>query len=267
MPVVPVSPDDPRLTVYRHVRDAELLRVEGLFIAEGRFVVRRLLDGGRFTPRSLLVSPPAAADLADVIRGYPDLPCFVLPAEDFSAVAGFHVHRGCLAAAERGSELAWQDVTGPGGVLLALEGVADPDNVGSIFRHAAAFGATGILLSAGCADPLYRKAIRTSMGAALQVPYARVDALPATLHQLRERGCTVAALTLQPGATPLREARAAIGGGPVVLVLGHEGAGLSPDALAGATMQVRIPMAPGTDSLNVATAAAIALYEIRQAVG
>ena len=136
MPLVPVhSPGDPRLDVYRDLTDRELLRTAGVFIAEGRHVVRRLLDGGRFAVQSLLLSPAAAADAADLLHAHPDVPAFVLPANQLDATAGFHVHRGCLAAAERGAPLGWRDVALAPGPVVVLEGIADPDNVGSIFKR------------------------------------------------------------------------------------------------------------------------------------
>lgn len=261
MPVIPVLAEDLRLTTYRALRDRNLLRTEGLFVAEGRMVVRRLLAGRRFVPRSLLVSPSALAELESHLATHPDLPVYVLPLDAFEAVAGFHVHRGCLALAERGPETDWQSLAATHGVFAVLDRLADPDNVGSIFRHAAAFGLAGVLLHPDCADPLYRKAIRTSMGAALNVPFARLTPWPDALDVLRQRGCRVAALTLSPDATPLREARTALEHRPLALLLGNEGAGLSPGALAAADLHLRIPMAPGADSLNVAAAAAIAFYE------
>ncbi len=265
MPLVPVhSTDDPRLEAYRGLTDRELLRTTGVFIAEGRLVVRRLVESGRFTVRSLLLSPAAAAEAADLLSDRPDLPAFVLPASQLEAVAGFHVHRGCLAAAERGVPLDWREVAHGPGPLVVLEGIADPDNVGSIFRHAAAFGAAGVLLGPSTVDPLYRKAIRTSMGAALRVPFARLDGWPDGLAAIRETGRTVVALTLSPGSRPLRQVARDLRGTPVALLLGHEGRGLSEGAEALAAVKACIPMAPGTDSLNVAAAAAIALYELSQ---
>lgn len=243
------------------MRDADLLRADGLFVAEGRLVVRRLLEGRRFTTRSLLLTPAAHEELAGVLPLAPDLPVYLLPLDAFEAVAGFHVHRECLAMGERGPEPDWRTVAKSNGVLVVLEGLADPDNVGSIFRHAAAFGAAGVLLSPSAADPLYRKAIRTSMGAALHVPFARLAPWPEALDDLRGSGVTIAALTPGPDATPLREAASAFTAGPLALLLGNEGAGLSAGSLARAALHVRIPMAPGAESLNVSAAAAIALYE------
>ena len=265
MPLVPVhTPDDPRLDVYRDLTDRALLRTAGVFIAEGRLVVRRLLEGGRFAVQSLLLSPAAAEDATDLLHAHPNLPAFVLPASQLEAITGFHVHRGCLAAAERGTHRGWREVALAPGPVVVLEGIADPDNVGSIFRHAAAFGAAGVLLGPSTVDPLYRKAIRTSMGAALRVPFAQLDGWPDCLAALRDAGRTVVALTLSPGSLPLRQVARELSGTPVALLLGHEGGGLSAAAEALAAVRACIPMAPGTDSLNVAAAAAIALYELSQ---
>ena len=265
MPLLPLhSLDDPRLDVYRDLTDRALLRTAGVFIAEGRLVVRRLLEGGRFAVQSLLLSPAAAADAADLLHAHPDIPAFVLPARQLEAIAGFHVHRGCLAAAERGAPLGWREVALAPGPVVVLEGIGDADNVGSIFRHAASFGAAGVLLGPSTVDPLYRKAIRTSMGAALRVPFAQLDGWPDCLAALRDAGRTVVALTLSPGSLPLRQVARELSATPVALLLGHEGSGLSAAAEAFAAVRVRIPMAPGTDSLNVAAAAAIALYELSQ---
>lgn len=268
MPLVPLdSPNDPRLDAYRDLTDRTRLQAGGPFIAEGRLVVRRLVEGGRFRVQSLLLSPAAAEDAADLLDLRPDLSAFVLPAHNIEAVAGFHVHRGCLAAAERGTPLDWRDLVRAPGPVVVLEGVGDPDNVGSIFRHAAAFGVGAILLGPGTVDPLYRKAIRTSMGAAVHVPFASLTPWPDVLAALTEHGRTIVALTLSPGSVPLRQAAHELHNVPAALLLGHEGSGLSAGAEAFAAVRARIPMTPGADSLNVATAAAIALHEWSQAAG
>ncbi len=259
---LPVSPEDPRLGAYRVLRDRDLLERQGLFIAEGHLVVRRLLEDRRFQPESLLLSPAGSAQLADLLDARPELPAYVLPPSDIEQVVGFNVHRGCLAAARRGPERDWRTLSSGARLLLGAEAVGDADNVGSLFRHAAAFGAGGVLLNSATVDPLYRKAIRTSMGATLRVPFARVDDWPGALRALQGQGFVVAALTPDGSARPLRGARTVLGDRPVVLLAGHEGAGLAPDTLALADLRVCIPMAPGTDSLNVAAAVAIALYEL-----
>jgi len=179
-----------------------------------------------------------------------------------NGVTGFSFHRGCLAIGRRPPVRSWRDLSIGARPLLALERVGNVDNVGSIFRNAAAFGAGGVLLQADCADPLYRKAIRTSMGASLMVPYAAAEPWPGVLRELRDAGWSTVALTPAADATPLPDTVTAIAGGPVALVLGHEGDGLTPEAIEACTHRARIPMASGVDSVNVATAAAIALYQI-----
>src|SRR2546428_11494930 len=181
--------DDPRLADYRELRDGERRRREGTFIAEGRQVVRRLL-GSRFRARSVLASEAAAADLSDVLAD--GLPVYVAPEETIRRVVGFNFHRGCLAVGERGVELALDDLL-DARVPVVLEGITDPDNVGGIFRNAMAFGAGGVVLAPGCSDPLYRKAIRVSMGGTLVVPFAH--AWPGVVRRLRESGFAIVALT------------------------------------------------------------------------
>jgi tRNA G18 (ribose-2'-O)-methylase SpoU len=264
VPVIPiVSIDDPRLADYRNIPDSKLLASRGVFIAEGRLVVRRLPDRSRFTTRSLLVTPTAHAALADIEPRLRALPVYVVEQEVLNGVAGFNVHRGCLAVGERGVAANWRDTIGATRLTLVIERVGDADNVGAIFRNAAAFDAGAVLIGPGCADPLYRKAIRTSMGATLQVPFAALADWPADLNGLQAAGFTLAALTPDPGAEAIgRWARALTPHGRVALLVGHEGAGLSDSALDAADARVRIPMRGGTDSLNVATATAIALYEL-----
>ena len=251
--------DDPRLADYRNVPDPDLLRSRGLFIAEGRHVVRRLLTSTRFRTRSLLLTPAARLGLADVLSSAPSLPVFVVSQEAMNSVTGFNIHRGCLAAGERPAPARWEDVAAGAARLVVAEQVANADNVGGIFRNAAAFGAGGVLLGPACADPLYRKAIRTSMGATLQAPFAAMEDWPADLSRLKALGFGLWALTPSADARPLWHedppAR-------VALLVGHEGEGLSEAALAAADVRARIPMAEGADSLNVATAVAVALYEI-----
>jgi tRNA G18 (ribose-2'-O)-methylase SpoU len=260
VPVFEVSgTDDPRLADYRNIPDPDLLRSHGLFIAEGRHVVRRLLTSRRFRTRSLLLTPPARLGLADVLASVPSLPVFVVSQQAMTSVTGFNIHRGCLAAGERPAPYRWQDVAGGAVRLVVAEGVANADNVGGIFRNAVALGAGAVLLGPGCADPLYRKAIRTSMGATLQAPFASMEDWPADLSRLKSLGFELLALTPSADARPLRHMDAPA---RVALLVGHEGEGLSDAALAAADVRARIPMAEGVDSLNVATAVAIALYEI-----
>lgn len=231
-------------------------------------VVRRLLERSRFTTRSLLLTPAALASFADLDARLAGLPVYLMDQQAMNAVAGFDIHRGCLAAGERGPSPAWQAVIAEAHTVVVLERVANADNVGGIFRNAAALGADAVLLDQASTDPLYRKAIRTSMGAALHVPFAVMTDWPGDLGRLRAAGFTLVALTPAVGARTLTDVASQLGAQPgtgrrIALLLGHEGSGLSDEALAAAGMHARIPMATGVDSLNVATAAAIALYEIR----
>jgi tRNA G18 (ribose-2'-O)-methylase SpoU len=257
------DPADPRIAFYREARDGRV-RDAGLFLVEGRLLVRRLLEGSRFTVRSLLATRPALDGLHDLLITRHSVSLYEAPAEIIRAVVGFKFHRGCLALGEEGPATAIDGILTPRGarLVLLLDDLADPDNVGAVFRNALAFGAAGILLSPGCADPLSRKAIRVSMGATLIVPFARIDrreGLPA----LRAAAYTVMALTPDPGAQPLDTV--APGGGVsrrIALLLGAEGSGLSEESRRAADLGVRIPMAAGVDSLNVGTASGIALHRL-----
>jgi tRNA G18 (ribose-2'-O)-methylase SpoU len=196
-----------------------------------------------------------------------DVPVYVVPQWMINAVTGFNIHRGCLAIGERPAEGAWPALAAGARRLVVVERVANADNVGAIFRNAAAFGADAVLLDASSTDPLYRKAIRTSMGAALQVPFARMAPWPAALHDLRaaqaRAACLLVALT-PSGTVTLEEAVSAIPRDqPVAIVVGHEGEGLTAAALDACDVHARIPIADAVDSLNVATACAIALYALQ----
>ncbi|HEX2442397.1 MAG TPA: RNA methyltransferase, partial [Vicinamibacterales bacterium] len=254
------DPNDPRVALYRGVRDPELLRAHGVFIAEGRLVVRRLLESSRFRARTVLAAPAARAGLADLLEWSDDTEVYEAELPLFRELTGFNVHRGCLAIGEwRGPAPSWQDVVPSARTVVVLERVGNPDNVGGVFRAAAALGADAILLSPGCADPLYRKSIRTSMAATLTLPFAVVERWPAGLNELRSRGFSILALT-PSGEEEIsgvqRPERAA-------LLLGHEGLGLRAETLALCDRRVRIAMTPGADSLNVVTAAAVALDRFR----
>jgi tRNA G18 (ribose-2'-O)-methylase SpoU len=270
MPVERIdTPDDPRLGDYARVREPELLRARGVFIAESREVVRLFIQGRRFPVRSVLVTDTVLAAMDDVLRDLgPEVSIYVAARTIIESVVGYNVHRGCLAAGERDRGLSlpdlWRGLSGPL-LLPVLEGVTNPDNIGGIFRNALAFGCAGVVLGPGCADPLYRKAIRVSVGAALRVPFAVCDPWPAGLDALKGAGFTLLALSTDMGAVPLtRLTHEQLAGERVAMLLGSEGQGLSVEALARAALQVRIPMAPGVDSLNVATAAGIGLYELSQ---
>lgn len=268
MPFVTIAdPADPRLDDYRNIPDGELVARRGIFVAEGRLVVRRLLTDSSIPARSVVVTDAARASLADVFAARPDLPVYVVPQAVVDGVTGVNIHRGCLAIGERPTPMTWQELSRltlrrpkPAPTLVVLERVANADNVGGIFRNAAAFGVNGVLLDPVSTDPLYRKAIRTSMGAALRVPFARAEPWPQVLHELRHEGLALVALTPSGDAPPLRDCVARLANRRVAIVLGHEGEGLTPAALDACEYRARIPMAGGVDSLNVATAAAIALY-------
>jgi tRNA G18 (ribose-2'-O)-methylase SpoU len=260
------GPDDARIADYRDLRDQTLRDRRGLFAVEGGMIVRRLLAGSRFRTRSVL----ATARGALALRGAPDVrpvdvPLYVASAAVIAEVVGYPFHRGCVAVAERGPGLpAPALVDAPGTrVLVVLDELADPDNVGAVFRNALAFGVDAALLSPGTVDPLYRKAIRVSAGATLRLPFARVADWAAGLRRLREAGYAVLALTPEAGAVAIDAV--ADGGRPharFALAIGAEGHGLRPTTRAAATLAVRIPMAPGVDSLNVATATGIALHRL-----
>jgi len=256
VPVIrPDSVDDPRLTPFRDVGDAELRRRNGLFLAEGRLIVRRLLTDAPYRTRAVLVSETAHATLDDVLAGRSDaLDVFVVPPAWMEDITGFNLHRGCLAIGERGTPRQWRDLAEGARRLLVLEGVGNPDNVGGLFRTARAFGVDGVLVGPGSGDPLYRKAIRVSCGAA--TPW------PDVLRALSADGLEVWALTPAHDATPL-EVRVSRGVPPrLALLVGAEGPGLTDASLSVASERIRIPIAPEADSLNVTVAAGIALAAV-----
>jgi tRNA G18 (ribose-2'-O)-methylase SpoU len=254
------DPGDPRIADYANVRDAELLRARALFVAEGRLVVERLLASTAFRVRSLLLTETAHRGLAGSLSGV-DSPVYIGEPQLFRHIVGFNIHRGCLALGERPADTRVTDIANGANRLVILEDISDADNVGGVFRNAAAFGADGVLLSPRCCDPLYRKAIRTSMGAALQVRFARVEDWPSGLSALRAAGFQIVALTPNRDATDL----AAIDQRAfrrVALLLGNEGSGLQQGTEALTDLRATIRMRPGHDSLNVATAAAIAMHRM-----
>jgi len=257
---------DPRVSAWRNVRDGELLRARGLFVAEGRLVVRRVLDDTRYRLHSVLVNDAALNDLSSSLASIAeDVPILVCSAGDLAAIAGYHVHRGCLALVHRPTARPIDEVVARAQTLLVLEGVSNADNVGGLFRNAAAFGAGGVLLSPACCDPLYRKAIRTSMGAALGMPFARAvdDDWPGVLTRVRAAGFTAVALTPREPSETIDAFAARPRAPRLALIVGTEGAGLTPAVERMADYRVRIPIGSGVDSLNVAVAAGIALYRLR----
>ena len=250
---------DPRIDDYRTLTDAALLRSRGLFAAEGRIVVTRVIED-RLPIVSLLLNEAAFRGLEAALSTLPsDTPIYVCETREFSTITGFNLHRGCLALAGRPPERDAENVIDSADLLLVLESVTDADNVGSAFRNAAAFGVSGVLLSPTCCDPLYRKAIRTSMGSVLRVPYARVNDWPAMLAVMKPKGIRLIALTPRDSAVDLQTCER---GRRTAILVGSEGPGLSAGAEAMADLCVRIPVRPTVDSLNLATATGIALYHL-----
>jgi len=266
---------DPRLAGYHDLADADRLIARGLFVAEGRLVVRRAIESYGAAVQSLLLNESARRSLEPWLASLPDaVPVFLCETADFAQITGFNIHRGCLALVERpstpsiGDLLARADADHGSGpiTLVVLEGVANADNVGGVFRNAAAFGADAVMLDAACCDPLYRKAIRTSMAATLRVPFARVadraGEWPAALSDVRARGFTLVALTPGDPARDLDDFARLPRPARLALLLGTEGPGLSAAASAAADYRVRIPVNPDVDSLNLSVAAGIALYRL-----
>ena len=251
--------DDPRLAAYRSVSDAELLRRRNCFVAEGRLVVGRLLESGHAVESILVNDASFQALEAPLSRVPQDVPIYVCDTHEFAAITGFNLHRGCLALARRPTERPLAEVIVRADLILALEAVSDADNVGSAFRNAAAFGAT-VVLGDVCCDPLYRKAVRTSMGSVLRVPYARAGDWPNDLRILKRAGFTVIALTPRDGAMDLHRCARRPANQRIAVLVGSEGPGLSAEAEAMADMRVRIPIRDDVDSLNLATATGIALH-------
>jgi tRNA G18 (ribose-2'-O)-methylase SpoU len=262
--------EDPRLDDYRNLKDATLAGARGRFIVEGRGTLRVLLSRSHFRPDSILLNERSFAALeADLAEFEPDCPIYVGGQPLLDRVVGFPIHRGCLAACARDEvqdplDLA-RRVKGQEAAprIIVLEGLTNLDNVGLIFRNAMALGARAVLLCPRTCDPLYRKAIRTSMGGSLCVPFARAENLPALLFGLRELEFEV--LAFDPGEPGVEiQSLDAPRLGATALLFGTEGPGLSAQALAAADRRVRIAMEEGVDSLNVAVSAGIALSLLRR---
>lgn len=264
-PVVTIwDPTDGRVDEYRNLTDAELRQREepaaGLFMVEGLATIRHLLRSD-YAVRSLLLTPARLDELApDLAMVEAEAPIYLGDNELLRSITGFHFHRGALAAGERPPPAPWRAVA-HGPVLAVAEGIGDHENMGALFRNAAAFGVGAILLSPSCVDPLYRRAIRVSMGHVLRVPWARLEPWPAALSELRSTGYRIQAMTPDPAAVAIQRVEREVQG-PVAVLIGTEGRGLSAEALASADQRVWIPMARGVDSLNVATAAAIAFHRL-----
>lgn len=260
---------DPRLAPYTTMTDAALRRrtdaEHGVFLAESSQVVRRALAAGH-TPRSFLLGDRYRETFADVLAAHPHVPVFTGSDEVLTSLTGFHLHRGALAAMDRPAPRTVGDVLAGARRVLIAEDLVDHTNLGAVMRSAVALGWDALLLSPQAADPLYRRAIRVSMGTVFRLPWARLDGTVAeAAPTLRDAGFTVAALEVteralgldSPELDPVRTADR------LALVLGQEGPGVRPETLAITDADVVIPMPDGVDSLNVAAAAAVALWELR----
>lgn len=261
--VFPDGATGPALADYRALTDVELRRrsepAHGIFIAEGEMVIRRALRAG-YPMRSALMTQRWVSSVADLVADI-DVPLYVGSEELLESVTGFHVHRGALAAMGRLPLKSVADVLPQSSRLVVLEGVNSHTNLGAIFRSAAGLGMDAVLLSPTCADPLYRRSVRVSMGEVFSIPYARIESWPSGVTELREAGFRVLALTPDPRAKSIDDIEVR-DDEKLALLLGAEGPGLSKNALEAATREVRIPMGNGVDSLNVAAAAAVACYAI-----
>ncbi|WP_192254800.1 TrmH family RNA methyltransferase [Mesorhizobium silamurunense] len=260
MKLIPIDdPQDPRVAGYLDIRERDLVGRHGRFVAEGKVVLDLLLSNARFAAESALILENRLAGLEGVLRKAPaDFPVYVAGGEVMDGIAGFHMHRGVLAIGVRGSPRpaeALLETLPASALVVVLVGISNHDNMGSIFRNAAAFGADAVLLDSTCCDPLYRKAIRVSVGAVLNVPFGSFGDTPSLTATLDRLGFSQLALSPR-GETDIRAAERT---SRLALYLGTEGEGL-PEALLNRLRTVRIDMAEGFDSLNVAAASAIALH-------
>jgi len=264
MPVIEISElSDPRLSDFARTTDVLLKNgrgPHGLYIAESALVLGRALAAGH-EPRAVLTLGGTVAEAVALVGD--DVPVFSGTGELLAELTGYVLHRGVIAAMHRPPLPAPAELLADARRVVVLENVVDPTNVGAIFRSVAAIGADAVLVTPHCSDPFYRRAIRVSMGTVLQVPWTRVGDWPSTRELLTASGFHIAALALTDDAVSLREFAAAA---PerVALVLGTEGDGLSPDAIASSDTVVRIPMRHGIDSLNVAAAAAVAMFALAE---
>jgi tRNA G18 (ribose-2'-O)-methylase SpoU len=277
MPIEITDPGDERVRDYFALTDVALrTKVEperGLYLAESEKVIRRALAAGH-RPRSFLMAERWLTDLADLVERVESegVPVFVAQAKVIESMTGFHLHRGALASMHRPpliaptvllqNALLHNDFQQKASRVVILEDIVDHTNVGAVFRSAAALGVDAVLISPRCADPLYRRAVRVSMGTVFQVPWTRIDPWPGGLKVLRDNGFTVAAFALTDDATSLDDL-ASDQPERLALIFGTEGDGLSRRAVEGADLVVKIPMAGGVDSLNVAAASAVALWALR----
>ena len=282
MPIEIIDPADERVRDYFSLTDVALRRKlepeRGLYLAESEKVIRRALDAGH-RPRSFLMGQRWLTDLSDLVAQAESdgVPVFVAEAAVIEAMTGFHLHRGALASMHRPPlvppEALLQNAVLQNTLLhgasqqkhsrvVILEDIVDHTNVGAVFRSAAALGVDAVLITPKCADPLYRRAVRVSMGTVFQVPWTRIDPWPGGLKVLQDNGFTVAAFALTDQAISLEDL-AADPPERLAVIFGTEGDGLSHRAVAGAGLVVKIPMASGVDSLNVAAASAVAMWALR----
>ncbi len=261
-PLLIEDPADPRVAAYRDIRERDLVGRQGRFVGEGKVVLDVLFSSGRFEAESALILDARMEGMAATLAKAPaGMPVHVASRAVMDAVAGFPMHRGVLAIGRRRMAESMEGLLSrlPGRALvLALVGIANHDNMGAIFRNAAAFGADAVLLDETCCDPLYRKAIRVSVGAALKVPFVSASSGERIAEVLAAARFDQIALSPQ-GKVDIRDIER---GERMALYLGTEGEGL-PASLMHGLATVRIPIADGFDSLNVATAAAVALHEMR----
>lgn len=260
-----LDPADPVLDDYLRMTDVRLrsrIEVErGLFMAESYEVISRAMDAG-MEPRSFLMSEKWLEKFEPLTSRFPDVPVLVADEALLEQITGFHLHRGALAAMHRPALPPVAEVLAGARTVAVLEDIVDHTNVGAMFRSAAALGVDAVLVSPRCADPLYRRSIRVSMGTVFQVPWTRLREWPADVDRLREAGFDVLALALTDEARALD----AVDLGPgrkIAFVLGTEGHGLTPATLRAVPDHVVIPMAGGVDSLNVAAASAVVFWQRR----
>jgi tRNA G18 (ribose-2'-O)-methylase SpoU len=267
MPIEITDPDDERVRDYFTLTDVALrTKVEperGLYLAESEKVIRRALVAGH-RPRSFLMGHRWLTDLSDVVERAEaqGVPVYFAQPQVIEAMTGFHLHRGVLASMHRPALRPPAELLRDASRVVILEDIVDHTNVGAVFRSAAALGVDAVLVTPRCADPLYRRAVRVSMGTVFQVPWTRLDPWPAGVQVLRDNGFTVAAFALGDGAISLDDL-AADQPDRLAMVFGTEGDGLSRLAIKGADLVVRIPMAGGVDSLNMAAASAVAIWALR----
>lgn len=282
------SAEDPRVSDYTQLTDVHLRKIrepaEGMYIAESSRVLRRALAAGH-QPRSFFLAEKWLPDLADIFEQYPDVPAYIGSSALLEEITGFHLHRGAMAAMHRPAPVPLHELlararrvavpedivdhtNGSGrkqphrSRIAILENLTDHTNVGAVFRSAAAIGVDAVLVTPQCADPLYRRAIRVSMGTVFQVPWTRIESWPDDIELLKEAGYFVAGMSLGEGAITLDEL-VAQDHQNLALVFGTEGDGLKPETDRLLDARVTIPMMNGVDSLNVAASSAVAFYATR----